>query len=87
MAKASSTPQMPVMLNHRPTLPMPPSLITTSPEIQEIVDRSTSERDLLTNLVSFAVDLINEDDFADDWPTTSKFSKTSLPLRNTEGRQ
>ena len=44
---------------------MPASLLTSTREIQEIVDRSTTELELVTNLVSFAVDLINEDDFVD----------------------
>ena len=91
MVKANTAqPQQPVLLMRRPTLPMPPSPITTSPEIQEIVRRSNTDQELLTNLLSFAVDLISEDDFADFPPRTSKFSKNnnnSLHPRNIEGRQ
>ncbi|KAL3932112.1 MAG: hypothetical protein SGBAC_011006 [Bacillariaceae sp.] len=91
MVKASSAqPPYPELLMRRPTLHMPPSPITPSPEIQEIVQRSNTEQELLTNLLSFAVDLISEDDFADLPPRTSKFSKhnnDSLHPPNTEGRQ
>lgn len=74
-----------VVLMSRPTLPMPSdSLIATSPEIEEIMARSNSEHEVLTNLLSFAVDLI-EADILSDVPTTSTSSTNSLPPQNTEG--
>ena len=66
MTKETSTmPQLSLMASYRPSIPMPPTFLASSPEIQEIVGQSASESELLANLVSFAVELISEDDFAD----------------------
>lgn len=70
---------------NRPTLPMSSdSRIVTSPEIEEIMARSNSEQEVLTNLLSFAVDLI-EADILSDVPTTSTSSTNTLPPPNGEG--
>ena len=87
MSKDQAQSTLPLAAVMRPTVPMPPSFITSSPEIQEIVDQSSSEHELLTNLVSFAVDLISEDDFADFSTARNKTSRNNHSRRDTGDRQ
>eukprot|EP00980_Cylindrotheca_fusiformis_P014276 scaffold3791_cov137-Cylindrotheca_fusiformis.AAC.3 len=61
MTKTLDFPRQQTITNSAPM--MPPSLVTTG-EIQDIIDRSSTQQELFINLMTFAVDLICEDDFS-----------------------
>jgi hypothetical protein len=85
MTKPPTPPPQPVVIN--PATMMLPSFLTTTREIQEIVDRSSTELELITNLLSFAMDLIDDEDDFSELSSSEGSRDYSLEKRNPSDRQ
>jgi hypothetical protein len=84
MRKPPTPPPQPVVIN--PATMMLPSLLSRTREIREIVDRSSTELEQITELLTFAVGLINEDDFA-EFSSPEGSRDYSLEKSNPSDRQ